>query len=337
MIYFEAFLVTDLLVLGGYCTYTDIKEGIIPNKAIIIGLVSGIVVHIGLLFTGSVSYYPHWIINMLIADAFALCMYLGGLWAAGDTKLFMILYFLLPPRLLDGGSLSYSVTPFIFIFVPALLWMIVDSTMRLIRREPRKQIHYSIDRYLKTFGVIIVETTAFYCLLSILFPHMITDQPLLIAAIMLVYAYICASIPFMQRWYLVLFHILVIAIAWALGRWKISIPPWQNYVWIALSIGVQRYCALYNYQLIPTNKIKKGMIPATETVVMFQASRVHSLPKDASEDLSARITEEEAAAIKRWEKSSMGRSTIWIVRKVPFAIMIYIGFILWICFRLWGR
>ena len=79
------------------------------------------------------------------------------------------------------------------------------------------------------------------------------------------------------------------------------------------------------------------MIPATETVVMFQASRVHSLPKDASEDLSARITEEEAAAIKRWEKSSMGRSTIWIVRKVPFAIMIYIGFILWICFRLWGR
>ena len=58
---------------------------------------------------------------------------------------------------------------------------------------------------------------------------------------------------------------------------------------------------------------------------------------DPSEELTARISEEEAAAIRRWENSATGKQSIWIVRKVPFAIMILIGFVGWIGFRLLGR
>jgi hypothetical protein len=94
---------------------------------------------------------------------------------------------------------------------------------------------------------------------------------------------------------------------------------------------------MYNYQLICTADVSKGMVLAMETILLFQTSRVHSLPNDPSEDLTARITEEEAQAVRRWEKSATGKSKIWIVRKVPFAIMIYIGFVGWIGLRLLGR
>ena len=72
-------------------------------------------------------------------------------------------------------------------------------------------------------------------------------------------------------------------------------------------------------------------------MIMFQTSKVHSLPGDPSEELTARLTEEEAMAVRRWGKSSQGKPNIWIVRKVPFAIMIYIGFIGWMLLRILGR
>ena len=337
MIFVEAIMMSGLLILGGYCSFTDLKNGIVPNRIVIIGFLTGFAVHGALLLCGAAEYYPSWLINMLIADAVALGMFFGKIWAAGDAKLFMLLFFWIPPRLLDSGTLSHSVVPYIFIFVPSLLWMVIDSFIRLIRKEERKHQNYSPKSFIKGFFQIVVETTAFYCVLSSLFPQFAVQQAFLCAAMMLVYAYLCGSLDVMKRWYVIAVHAVIVFIMWIIGKWSISLPSWQNYLIMICAIVLQRFCSMYNYQIIPTSVVKKGMIPAMETILLFQKSKVNSLPSDPTEELTAKITEEEASAIRRWEKSVNGQPSIWIVRKVPFAIMIFIGFVCWIGLRILGR
>ena len=138
----------------------------------------------------------------------------------------------------------------------------------------------------------------------------------------------------MKKWYIVLLHIPPIVIACILGRWVLSFPRWQNYILMAVILGMQQFVSMYNYQQITPNEVKKGMIPSAENILLFNKSRIQSLPTDASEELTAKITEEEAEAIHRWGKSANGLPHIWIVRKIPFAIMITFGFIAWTILRI---
>ena len=85
---------------------------------------------------------------------------------------------------------------------------------------------------------------------------------------------------------------------------------------------------------IQTSEVKKGMVLSYATVVGFMPSRVKGLPQTTSEDMSSRITEEEAEAVRRWEKSKYGKNSIIIVRKIPFAIFIVCGTISYIVMRI---
>ena len=72
------------------------------------------------------------------------------------------------------------------------------------------------------------------------------------------------------------------------------------------------------------------MVLSYGTVSKFMPSRVKGLPRQTSEDMRCRITEEETKAIKRWESSKFGEETIVIVRKIPFAVFIICGtFVFW--------
>ena len=49
-----------------------------------------------------------------------------------------------------------------------------------------------------------------------------------------------------------------------------------------------------------------------------------------TEDLEARLTEEEAESVHRWEKSKYGSDTVVIVRKIPFAVFLALGTLLFL-------
>ena len=75
------------------------------------------------------------------------------------------------------------------------------------------------------------------------------------------------------------------------------------------------------------------MILSAGTVLSFRVSSVKGLPKNAQESMKAKLTEEEAQAVRRWEKSKYGQPTVVIVRKLPFAILISVGFWLFVWVR----
>ena len=103
---------------------------------------------------------------------------------------------------------------------------------------------------------------------------------------------------------------------------QFDLKPWL----IVLGVMFLRIIAeRYNYQEIPTVSVKERMIPAAVTVLAFKKSKVRGLPTCMTEDLRARLTCEEVDSILRWKDSKQGKSTIIIVRKIPFAIFITIG------------
>lgn len=334
MIIAETALLSVLSVLGYYSAYTDIRTGLIPNRYLLIGLLSGLPAHTAILLLGGSVFYPSWLINMIIADILAFILYAGKIWAAGDAKLFMTLYFLLPPPLLDMGTTVHSIVPFVFIFLPGLFWVIVDSFLKLLRKEPRKSKPFNLKNILITYCRIVIETTGIYCLVSFFAGSLIEENRFLFSLLLIMYAYFCSSNRFMKKWYIVLMHLSIQILFCALGKWTISFPNWQSLILIISLMIIQQFASMYNYQFIPTSETKQGMIPAMESVLLFQKSRIRSLPKDASEELTAKMTAEEADAVKRWGETANGTHSIWIVRKTPFAIMISLGFTAWIIVRI---
>ena len=91
----------------------------------------------------------------------------------------------------------------------------------------------------------------------------------------------------------------------------------------------------YNYQTINTAQVKKGMILSLATTIQFTNSKVQGLPKPSTEDLRSRLSEDEATAVRKWEKSKYGAETVQIVTKIPFAIFISIGTICYIILGVW--
>ncbi len=337
MTYIEAALLTALAALGGLCSWTDFRTGRVPNRYLLWALGAGLALHGAMLALGGAAYYPSWLANMAVADALAMLMYFGRIWAAGDAKLFMLLYFLTPPRLLDAGTLSHAVTPYLFIFLPAFGWALVDSVIRWLKREPRRAAQpFQWRRQLTGMAAVMVQSTAFYCAAVLLARPFVEENELLMAVMMLVYAVFCGTQSWMNRWYVWALHIGVIALAAALGEWRLSLPDGRTYLLILAGALLQRFTQLYNYQQIPTASVRAGMILSAENVLRFTASRVRGLPADASEELPAAITADEADAVRRWERSAKGEPTVWIVRKVAFAIMIFAGFIGWLVYRIVG-
>lgn len=83
----------------------------------------------------------------------------------------------------------------------------------------------------------------------------------------------------------------------------------------------------YNYEEISAIDVEEGMVLSISTVMLFMNSRIKGLPLKTTEDIKSRITKQEAESIRRWTNSSKGKDKIVIVRKIPFAIFISLGFI----------
>jgi len=336
MIFLEAALLTCMAVCGALCAISDCRRGLVPNRILLWGFLIGAIFHVGLLTTGSIEVYSAWLVNMILADLLAFAMYYHQMWAAGDAKLFMLMFFLFPPRFLDNGSFAFCVIPYIFIFIPALAWVVLDSIVCWLRKESRKKQPLHSIPMIKNLSINMLESSSLYIVCSYCFSSFVAEEGLFFSVLMIVYVFVSNSIDWMRKWSAVLAHAVIIFVFTAINSWEFVFPEWYSYLILVTVIACQHLLSMYNYKLVPTNSIRKGMILSTETVLQFRISKVHGLPTDASEELSAKVTDEQAAAVKRWENSAHGQSSIWIVRKVPFAIMIWIGFVLWSVLRIGG-
>ena len=337
MIYIEATMLAVLCTLGAYCAVSDIRTQLIPNRAIVAALICGAILHGFNILIGGTEYYFNWIINMFIANLVAILFYIDQVWAPGDVKLFATCYFLLPPRLFDSFTLQYSVTPFLIFFSLAMIYVIIDTIIRMIRHEKWiNKHHFSLRLFISGFLSTLIESSGAFFLIILLVPGIEEHNGLFVSFIVLIYILTAAGKPFFRKWIVVAIHGIPIVIYWITRSIVIPLPDWKTLIVMVIALGMKSITSRYNYQCIATSEVKPRMIISADTISLFYTSKVHDLPQDISENFSARITEENAEAIKRWEHSAKGKPEIWIVRKIPFGIMIFTGMALWIAIRLWG-
>lgn len=128
---FDLVLLFPLFIIGGICTYTDVKYGKIFNKWIVIGFFWGISFSIFLFFynyfflfqISNIKYLIEVGINGLIAFLVGYLLWHLKLWSAGDAKFFALCAFLLPLKFYSKSYLPYfpSFNLLVNLFVPLLL------------------------------------------------------------------------------------------------------------------------------------------------------------------------------------------------------------------------
>ena len=114
--------------------------------------------------------------------------------------------------------------------------------------------------------------------------------------------------------------------------------------WASVPVRLQGYAAVIIlcqmtitaslYKQIPTETVQKGMILSTSSTVQMQPSRVRGLPGVSREDLRDRLTDEQASSVRRWGKTEKGSPVVTIMRKVPFAIFLVLGYAMY--FLMWS-
>ena len=149
----------------------------------------------------------------------------------------------------------------------------------------------------------------------------------------MVLAWFIGKSVLLKKWTLVIcVYVINIGIGLFLRFLPFSLNP-ENYILVVVLLIFQMTIKTILYEEINIADLKKGMILSTISSMMMQNSRVRGLPPVSTEDLKSRLTEEQVNSICRWSKSRK-IETITIVRKIPFAIFIFSGFLSY--FVIWG-
>ena len=135
----ELAMLSALLSVGLYVSYTDIQRRWIPNRftfaLLAIGLVGqGVMVNLG------VTTWSQIVVIFLTGLGMALLLILLGFWSPGDAKLFWAGVVALPPSIYPRSDMfSLQAAPVVVLFNALLCYLVVLLLVPLWRREWHKE------------------------------------------------------------------------------------------------------------------------------------------------------------------------------------------------------
>lgn len=338
----EGLLLLIIIVLGIIVITSDINSGVIRNRALLIAGIPGIIVNLIYLSLFVREYIVMFLINWLAVTCVAVLLYAYHFWAAGDSKLMIVLAFLIPARYYENSMLLISgIYYIVFIFMIAYLYIIFESLVLAYKKK--RFFKETFDKkYLKVFFYRYLISYLYLRMISLMLQYVFrdfyyTNQIFFAFLNIFIVIYIHENPKFQNKWLVMLLglgNVLGFLYNIMNGGSVINTSILRNYGIVLLALFLRYLVSGYNYEEIATSSVKKGMVLSYGTVASFMVSRVKGLPQSTNEDMSSRITEEEAESIRRWENSKHGKATIIIVRKIPFAIFIVIGTVLFLAMRI---
>lgn len=338
MLLCEAFLLAIIAMLGIYVTYTDIRNGIIQNKALLIAAIPGIVINIIYYSVFAKDFFEIYIINLFIMLILAIALYYFYFWAAGDSKFLICVNLLFPARFYDNDifSLAPGINAIIFIFLVAYVYIIIDSLIQLIKKEKfyaGKLIEWKgIKNFVINYFVSFLYLRGLSEILRFFLGDIYYNNQLIFSFINIFFVIVVHSKKIFKSWYLLIMVFIVNLMF--IQHFSFNIQYLYSYGVLFIALILRYLLNGYNYKEIPTESISKGMVLSYTTVMLFLPSRIKGLPNTTSEDIRSRLTQEEVNAIKRWKDSKYGKKTVVIVRKIPFAIFIAVGELLYFFVRI---
>ena len=338
MIWIEYIMLFLMIGIGTYATVYDLKSGIIPNRVVLPFIVAAAILDV-FCFVISREWLYVFALNTLVISALLVCLYATKCFAGGDVKLGFLLTLLYPPACYVAYGNSH-ITLFFAICISVFCgycYLMAFAVYEIIAGKSRLSMGY-VKKYLCSFLISYIIAFTYITLINmiaILFGTLVFPVP---QGITLVLCFLVAWFSRRARWMRNKFLftavlILCVGLMICLKIVPFSIRP-STYIVIAVIILCQMTITASLYKQIPTEEVEKGMILSTASTLQMQTSRVRGLPGISHEDLRDRLTEEQANSVRRWGKTEKGSEMVTIMRRVPFALFLVIGYIVY--FLMWS-
>ncbi|MDO5292356.1 MAG: hypothetical protein Q4F05_06355 [bacterium] len=335
----EICLIMLCVFLCGIAGITDILHGKVFNKVLsFFLLISGVLV---------VSYYiqnselfVQYIINLAIVIFIGYVFFVQKIWGAGDSKLWIVITIIFPYA--RYSKLEYELFPsmriFVYIFLIAYVYVLLETLVKFILNPNKLKIKKKDGDILKDKNIIEILLNSFivyifYNICAHIFSLYYMYNRIFFMIIGLILASYIATISLKKK-KIISFVCLCLHISILYSYSNTTIINIRQLLFSIIivfsSILIRSVAGVFNYKEVCTSSVKKGMILSYGMILMFNKSRVKGLPTYTDETTKSRISDEEAEAIRRWEKSKYGESKVIIVEHLPFAIFFLLGLIFYI-------
>lgn len=330
-----------LIGLGFVSSKTDLKEGIIYNRHLKFFLICAVV--LGIIYYGYFArdIFMLFLVNLFIVSFASLLLFYTHSFAGGDCKLAIIMAGLYPANYyITYGNWPYTlVLAIMFAVIIGYLYLFVLSFKSIAMKETNISIDLIKDYFVSFIKNFAIATIYISCLTLFLYwfqNNGFIINPWIVRFFCLFIAWIVSHYNILKNRYLVMaVAIIDLFLCLYLKFIPFSINP-EHYIIVLLLLVFQFTIQTNIYEEIPVENLKPGMILTTFASVIMQGSRIKGLPGISSEDLKCRLTEEEVISIKSWAATSK-IDYISIVKKIPFAIFISLGyasyFLIWSLLR----
>ena len=338
MLFVDTVKVVALLICCVISSKTDFQYGKIPNNMLAVFGVCGAIFDIFLMMFSSIDENKLFFTNAGSLIVIALVLYFLKVWAGGDCKLLIVIALLYPPDLYwkvetSTVTLWYALG---FMFGTGFLYLTVESIVLFVREKRKKctienikQIALGMVQYVKA---LIFMSALTHIYLFFIFPKF-NIPGIFYTTLCVIYIQILSAHRFFQSKLAIgVFLLFDLTMTFFTGNITVS-TMWTTYLLTIVFMIVRLFINRYNYKTIDAINVKQGMILSEMSSFLMQNSRIRGLPKISDESLNSRLSEEEAASIVRWSKSKNGCEQIIIVRKMPFAVFITGGILLYLAFR----
>ena len=331
-------MLATLIVTCIYVTITDLKSGLIQNKVILSSTIVAVVLNSIYFIFFAEDLFVAYCTNVGIMALISIIFYALHIWAAGDSKLLILTIMLIPTRLyFKGDIVSATTVIIIMIFSFAYIYTIAESIYigikerNLFKVEKFKaDIKSMLKQYIKCTCLVML----FNFLFNLILPEFYSSNSELVMILNMIIVLLSYNLKFFDRLVWLTILSVLTAILYFINYGFSADFNFKIYVLVALVLILRVLSEKYNYMTISTNSVKKGMVISYSTIMFFIPSKIKGLPKSTTEDIRSRISEEEAESIRRWENSKHGQKEITIVRKIPFAIFISLGAIVYVIMRM---
>ena len=338
MIIIEFLFIVAFILLGIITSVSDVRDGRIYNKTLLGFVLSGIVLCVIYYGYFARDLFGLFMINFGIIALISLILFYTHSFAGGDCKLTLVMAMLYPANeyLVYGKS---DVTLYFTLCLAILygyFYLLFFSIYSLVKGRTRLTREY-VKGYLENFFKSFLSASGYICLINLLFVILnlygIYANQWIIRIVCMVFAWMVGKESKLKKWQIVVgIYVIDIVIGLLLGFVPFSFNP-ENYILVIFLLLCQMTIRTSLYQKVKVCDLKRGMILSSVSSMLMQNSRVRGLPPISSEDLRSRLTEEQVDSIGRWA-SSRNIIAVTVVRKIPFAIFIFAGFLSY--FIIWG-
>ena len=292
--------------------YSDKKNGIIPNKnLLVIGIIAVIL---------KILDYKN--IDIMIIQLVISCI-----WAGGDSKLFIV-EAILTPNILYVQDRMAIFQVIVFSYSSVYVYLIIDSIYAYIRKkETYNKLslkNINVKFFIMNWLLVFLASADIQKLLYYLLRKFYIENYIIFVFGNMFFVLIMKEVLLkvsrqLRNSILILLLVLFMVLSLISPiNFKIDL---KNVIIVLVIVILREWADRYSYTPIKTLDTKKGMILSASSVMLFLNSNIKGLPMKVSEDMAARLTDEEVDSIKRWARTKNGKDELIIVKKIPFAFL----------------